>query len=149
MRQKTYSSLSFSFFLAFLRSTYTRTTIINYYKTIIKHNIDDQVAWAPQFNFCQPNSMCNPGKIKSFALKLLSRPSSNLLMNVMQQPGVDLLYGTLPEKALRWHDFLFGFHLYLARRCCENLPSAQGPTRLKSGPLNNMVSMPKHLLHHF
>ena len=46
----------------------------------------------------------------------------------------------------------FGLHLYLARRCCENLQSARGPARCNSGPGNNMITLVSrrdHLLYHF
>ena len=42
--------------------------------------------------------MYNPGKIKGFSPKsCYLRSSSSLFINVMQQPGWDLSYGTVPE----------------------------------------------------
>ena len=38
-------------------------------------------------------------------------------------------------KALRSNlETFYGLHLHLAERCCENLQSARGPARFKSGP---------------
>ena len=38
-------------------------------------------------------------------------------------------------RALRSHlKTFYGLHLHLAERCCENLQSARGPARCKSGP---------------
>ena len=53
-----------------------------------------------------------------------------------------------------WHstskgETFFGLHLYLARRCCENLQSAKGLAQYKSGQGNNMVSRRNRLLYHF
>ena len=68
----------------------------------------------PQFNFCQLIYMCNPGEIKGFYSKsCYLRPWSNLFMNVMQQPGLDLPYGTVPGPCsqmvrLFWSSFIFG-----------------------------------------
>ena len=39
---------------------------------------------------------------------------------------------------------VFGFHLYLAGRCCEDLQSSKGPAQCKSGPSNNRVSKRSH-----
>ena len=43
----------------------------------------------------------------------------------------------------------FGLHIYLARRFCENLQSARGPTQRKPGSVNNKVSKRNYPLHHF
>ena len=57
-------------------------------------------------------------------------------MNVMQYPGTDLTYGTVPEPHAQIRLF-FGLLLYLARKYCKNLkvPEAQisvNRTRAKS-----------------
>ena len=42
---------------------------------------------------------------------------------------------------------LFGFHLYLAGRCCENLQSTRSPMHRKPGPRNNMLINTSHHLY--
>ena len=77
-------------------------------------------------------------------------PSSNAFLNVMQKQRLDLpQYGTVPGASRSDGETFFGLHLYLARRCCENLQRAKGPAQCKSGPGNNMVSKRNHLLYHF
>ena len=79
--------------------------------------------------------MFNPGEIKGFCPKsCYIRPSSNLLMNVMQYPGLDLLYGTVPWVPISDGKIFFGLHLYLAGRCFENSQSAMAPRKCESGP---------------
>ena len=48
-------------------------------------------------------------------------------MNVMQQPGTDLTYGTVLETRAQMVRPFFVLHLYLARKYCENpeVPRAQ------------------------
>ena len=48
-------------------------------------------------------------------------------MKVMQQPGPDLPYSTVPEAPRSDGKIGSGLHQYLAGRCCENLQSAWGP----------------------
>ena len=55
-------------------------------------------------------------------------------MNVMQQPGPDLFYSTVPGPRAQMVRHFFDLHLYLAGRSCENPQSARGPARCKSGP---------------
>ena len=63
------------------------------------------------------------------------RPTSSRFMNAMhyQVP----IYHNMTQYKLRassWNrKAFFGLHLYLAERCCENLLSARGPARCKSG----------------
>ena len=55
-------------------------------------------------------------------------------MNVMQQPGPDLLYDTvLGPRAQIVRPFL-GLHLYLAERFCKNSPSTRDLVQCKSVP---------------
>ena len=79
--------------------------------------------------------MHNSGEINNFCPKsCYLGPSSNLSMNVMQQPGPDLSYGTMPEaprldyKAFFWSLPVFG------RKRSQNPQSARGPAQCKSGP---------------
>ena len=73
-------------------------------RTRVMNNNIDKGPGAPQFNFCQPIYIRNPGEIKGFCSKsCYLRSSSNLFMNVMQEPGPDLTYGAVPGvPALRW-----------------------------------------------
>ena len=51
-------------------------------------------------------------------------------MNVMQYPRPDLPYGTFPGARHSYHsETLFGLHLYLEVRFCENPQSASGPAQ--------------------
>ena len=52
-------------------------------------------------------------------------------MNVMQEPALDLPYGTVPRASRSDGKTFFGFHLYTAGRCCKNTQSYKGP-----GPWN-------------
>ena len=75
----------FSFFCHFLRTT------------AINNNIEDQGARAPSTQFLPTNLNALPGKFKGFCSKSCNlRPSCNVFMNVMQQPGPDFSYGTVP-----------------------------------------------------
>ena len=53
---------------------------------IVSNNKINEGTRAPQFNFCQPTQMYDPGQIKCFALKVaISGPHLTLIfMNVMQ-----------------------------------------------------------------
>ena len=85
------SFFSFSFFLHFRVKKYSRTTVI-------KNNIDDQGARALSIQSFQSIYMFNPGEIKGFCPKsCYLKPSSNLVLNVMQPPGPDLQYGSVPR----------------------------------------------------
>ena len=50
-------------------------------------------------------------------------------MNIMQSPGPDLPYGTMPGPRDQMVRHLFGLHLYLAERYCENPQSTKVPTQ--------------------
>ena len=54
-------------------------------------------------------------------------------MNVMQQPGPHLFYGTVPGPPRSDGETFLGLHLFLAGRCCENPQSAMCPAQIKSG----------------
>ena len=104
-------------------------------------NIDDQEARLPSFNFFQPIYIRYPGEIKGFCSKsFYLRPLSNLFMAVMQQPGAGLPYGTAPRAPCSDGKTVFGLHLHLTRRFCQNLQSTIGHTQCKSGRVKNMGS---------
>ena len=69
-------------------------------------------------------------------------------MNVIQYPGTDLTYGTVPgaprsDKTFVWSSSVFG------KKILRKSQSARGPTQCKSGPGNNMFSTRNHLLYIF
>ena len=55
-------------------------------------------------------------------------------MNVMQQPELDLSYGTVPGPRAQMVRLVLDLHLYLAGRSCENPQSAWCPAQCKSDP---------------
>ena len=58
----------------------------------------------------------------------------------MQQPGPDLRHGTVPGAPRSDNKTLFGLHLYLAERCCENTHSAKGLAQCKpAGAITRLV----------
>ena len=66
--------------------------------------------------------MLNPGEIKNFCPKsCYLRPLSNLFMNVMQEPGPDLRYGTVPG-ALRSDGKTFLLVTYIWQEDVAKIP---------------------------
>ena len=127
MWQKTNCFCSFSFFVAFF--AYTSS---------------EQWYWRPgapeppQNQFLPANLNVNLEEMDSFCPKsCYLRITSSLFMNVMHKPRPDLpQYGAVPAvRALCSNlNTFYGLYLHWAVRCCENLQSARGPARCKSGP---------------
>ena len=73
--------------------------------------------------------MYNPSESNGFySESCYFRLSSNLFINIMQYPGSDLPYDTVPGVPRSNGKTFFGFNLYLARRYCK-IPKVQGAPR--------------------
>ena len=74
--------------------------------------------------------MHNLEKLTVFVLKVgTSGPIETFYERNAVTTVPDLSYGTVPGAPLSDSKTLFGLHLYLVGRFCENLQSARGPPR--------------------
>ena len=94
----------------------------------MNNNIDDRGPGSPQFNFCQQIYMRDLGEIKGFCSKsCYLRPSFNLVINVMQLPGADSPYGTVPGAPLSDSKTFFGPSPMFGRKILRKFPKYHGP----------------------
>ena len=70
-------------------------------------------------------------------------------MNVMQQPGPDLPYGTVPGAPLLNGQTFFWYSLTFGWKMLQKSLRYQGARAMLILPGNKMVTWHNHLLHHF
>ena len=85
--------------------------------------------------------------LRGFVLKVAISGSHQTSVDVMQELGAVLTYGTVPGAPLSNGKTFFALHLYLARRFCKTFQTTRGPTQCKSGLIDNMVSKRNYLLY--
>ena len=97
--------------------------------------------------------MHNPVEVTAgFCLKsCYHRPSTKFFMNIMQQPGPDLPYGTVPGASRSNGKTFFGFHPYIWQKDVAKISKVAkalhyvNPARVITG----LVSVTIILLYHF
>ena len=93
--------------------------------------MDNQGARVPQFIFANYFIGETRVKLRVFVLKVaILGPHVTFFLNVIQQPGPDLPYGTGPGAPLSDDKTFFsGLHLFLARRFCKKISTVPGGPR--------------------
>ena len=126
---KVYCFFRFSFFQHVRVQQYMCITVIN-------NNNDD--LGGPGFlnSFFGNQFKCiTRVKLRVFVLKVATSGAHvTFFMNIMQKPGPDLPYDTVPGACAQVVRHLFGLHLYLAGRCCKNPQSSRGPHAMQIWP---------------
>ena len=78
-------------------------------------------------------SIYNPGEMESFVLKvsILGSHLPSYERNAITRAGFTTIWhSTSKGSRAQMVRLFFGLHLYLAGRCCENFPSAKGPSQI-------------------